>query len=216
MKSKRLKITGESSTPRKVYSVEQMNYIVSNIDKIKKTSDKLFIALLVFHPFRPEEALGLKWEDIDFSKQEVTINRAVTHPDRNQPIVKDTKTKTSHRTITLSSVVLDLLEEAENRTGFILGGEKPYSYTQVRKVCKRVEKELGFDEKITPSRFRPTVLTDLYDQTNDIKLTQQSAGHASSTTTLNHYVNGRHSSAVSTKVITDLYKGKSCSSSCNS
>ena len=56
-------------------------------------------------------------------------------------------------------------------------------------------------------------LTDLYDQTNDIKLTQQSAGHASSTTTLNHYVNGRHSSAVSTKVITDLYKGKSCSSS---
>lgn len=216
MKSKRLKITGESSTPRKVYSVEQMNYIVSNIDKIKKTSDKLFIALLVFHPFRPEEALGLKWEDIDFAKQEVTISRAVTHPDRNQPIVKDTKTKTSHRTITLSSVVLDLLEEAENRTGFILGGEKPYSYTQVRKVCKRVEKELGFDEKITPSRFRPTVLTDLYDQTNDIKLTQQSAGHASSTTTLNHYVNGRHSSAVSTKVITDLYKGKSCNISCNS
>ena len=215
MKSKRLKITGEASTPRKAYSVEQMNYIVSNMDKIKKTSDKLFIALLVLHPFRLEEALGLKWEDINFAKQEVTIKRAVTHPDRNQPIVKDTKTETSHRSISLSSVLLELLEAVENRTGFILGGEKPYSYTQVRKVCNRVKIEINFDEKITPSRFRTTVLTDLYDVTNDIKLTQQSAGHASSTTTLKHYVKGRQSSAASTKVITDLYKGKSCNINCN-
>lgn len=50
----------------------------------------------------------------------------------------------------------------------------------------------GFDERITPQRFRTTVLIDLYDMTKDIKQTQAAAGHADHAMTIKHYVKGRH------------------------
>ena len=37
------------------------------------------------------------------------IRRAVTHPNRNQPEVKDSKTTNSHRTIGLSTLALPSL-----------------------------------------------------------------------------------------------------------
>lgn len=52
---------------------------------------------------------------------------------------------------------------------FILGGEKPLSYMQVRKMCEQIQQDTEFDGKITPIRFRTTVLTDMYDQTKDLK-----------------------------------------------
>ena len=59
----------------------------------------------------------------------------------------------------------------------MFGGKRPLSYTQVRKMCDRIKRNTGFTENITPIRFRTTVLTDLYDQTKDIKLAQAAAGH---------------------------------------
>ena len=50
---------------------------------------------------------------------------------------------------------------------------------------------IGFNENITPRRFRTTVLTDLYDMTKDIKQAQAAAGHTTAAMTLKHYVKGR-------------------------
>ena len=75
---------------------------------------------------------------------------------------------------------------------FVLGGSKPLSYQQVKRMCWRIQADTGFSVKITPIRFRTTVLTDLYDQTKDIKLAQAAAGHTTSAMTLRYYVKGRH------------------------
>ena len=32
-------------------------------------------------------------------------------------------------------------------------------------MCQRIQRDTGFEESVTPRRFRTTVLTDLYDQT---------------------------------------------------
>lgn len=58
-------------------------------------------------------------------------------------------------------------------------------------MCDRIKRDTGFTENITPIRFRTTVLTDLYDQTKDIKLAQAAAGHTTSAMTLRYYVKGR-------------------------
>ena len=50
-------------------------------------------------------------------------------------------------------------------------------------------------------RFRTTVLTDIYEQTGDIKLTQQAAGHATPDITLKHYVRGRKKTNDAARVI---------------
>ena len=205
VKSSRLKIDGNASKDTPPYSVDEMRFLAAHIDDIKQEQDKLYLALPMFHPLRLEEVLGLRWEDVDFDNELLHIVRAVTHPNRNQPEVKEPKTEQSKRIIGLSKAASAYLSVATNKSGYIVGGDAPLSYTQVRRMCERIQRNIGFDGKITPIRFRTTVLTDLYNVTKDIKLTQQTAGHATSAMTLKHYVKGRSSVSSSAQVIDSLY-----------
>lgn len=188
--SRSIRITGRAGRPTEPYSIEQMRFLVQSIGRIEKAQDRTYMALQTLHPLRLEEVLGLKWRDIRFEDMTIHIERAVIHPNRNQPIVKETKTEASRRVIDLVPHIVCHLERGAPED-FVLGGREPLSYTQVRRMCERIRKDTGFEEAITPRRFRTTVLTDLYDATKDIKQTQLSAGHTSATMTLKHYVKGR-------------------------
>ena len=204
LKSKRLKITGAASKPTAPYTIEQMKYLVQHIEDIKDPVDRMYLALQALHPLRLEEVLGLKGEDIDTETMSLHIRRAVTHPKRNQPEIKDTKTGSSSRTIGLSNLALPhILPTANDK--FVLGGDNPLSYTQVRRMCDRIKKDIDFNENITPIRFRTTVLTDLYDQTKDIKLAQAAAGHTTSAMTLKYYVKGRETNSRATAAVDQAY-----------
>ena len=199
-----VRIVGGSSHAIEPYSVAQMRFLVQRLDLIVKPSDRAFLALHALHPLRPEEVLGLLWRDLDFSAQTIHIERAVTHPSRNAPLVKETKTQASRRTINLVPQIIPLLERgAEDE--FVLGGEKPLSYSMVRKMCERIQRQTGFEERITPRRFRTTVLTDLYDATKDIKQAQRAAGHTTAAMTLKHYVKGREETANTATPIAQVY-----------
>lgn len=204
LKSNRLKITGAESTTTAAYTVEQMRYIVGHIKDIRLPMDRAYISLQSLHPLRLEEVLGLKWADIDMENMTLSVRRAVTHPDRNQPEVKDTKTRSSVRTIGLSALAVSYLTPG-GKDDFVVGGGSPVSYSQVKRMCERIRREIGFDEKITPIRFRTTVLTDLYNETRDIKLTQAAAGHATADMTLKHYIKGRGDVVQSVAAIDSVY-----------
>lgn len=204
LKSKRVKITGKASKATVPYSVEQMRYIVQHIQDVKNPLDRAYLALQALHPLRLEEVLGLRGEDVDAGSMEIHVCRAVTHPTRNMPEVKDTKTDSSRRTIGLSSLAVQYLPACAPGL-YLFGGDKPLSYTQVRRMCDRIKKDTGFSENITPIRFRTTVLTDLYDQTKDIKLAQQAAGHTTSAMTLKYYVKGRETSAQAAAAVERAY-----------
>ena len=204
LSSKRLKITGKTSKTTKEYSVEQMRYLIQNLDRVKLPSDRTYLAIQALHPLRLEEVLGLKWADIDTENMLLHIRRAVTHPTRNQPEIKATKTEASARDIGLSKIVLKYLRPGD-RDDFVFGGDKPLSYSQVRRMCDRIKKDIEFEENITPIRFRTTVLTDIYDQTHDIKQAQAAAGHTTSAMTLKYYVKGRTSQSESASVIENVY-----------
>ena len=207
LKSRRVKITGEASKATPPYSVEQMRYLVQHIGDIQNPVDRMFLAIQALHPLRLEEVLGLKPEDVDTQSMSIHICRAVTHPTRNLPEIKDTKTSSSHRTIGLSALALPYLQELPSSGRFLFGGDNPLSYTQVRRMCQRIQRETGFTESITPIRFRTTVLTDLYDQTKDIKLAQAAAGHTTSAMTLKYYVKGRETSSEAAAAVDQLYAG---------
>lgn len=204
LKSKKVKIKGDASKPTKPYTVEQMQYLVQHIPDIKNPNERAFLALLTLHPLRLEEALGLKQADIDTKNMLLCINRAVTHPTRNQPEIKETKTETSVRTLVLSEIAVSCLLDGPAGE-FVFGGKKPLSYTQVRTMCRHIQQDTGFSESVTPIRFRTTVLTDIYDQTKDITLTGAAAGHADTATTLKHYVKGREAISAGTNAVTQLY-----------
>ena len=188
--SRSIRITGQASKPIVPYTVEQMRYLVQHIADVKKPMDRNYLALHALHPLRPEEILGLQWQDIDFAERTIRIERAVTHPNRNAPLLKGTKTDASRRVIDLVPQIIPYLTRS-TEGHFVLGGEQPLSYTQTRKMCQRIQQDINFAEAITPRRFRTTVLTDLYDMTKDIKQAQAAAGHTTAAMTLKHYVKGR-------------------------
>lgn len=202
--SKRIKVTGKDCVTTKVYTVEQMRYIVQHVKDVQKETDRRFLALQALHPMRLEEVLGLKWEDIDLEKRQIHIRRAVTHPDRNSPIIKSTKTDLSTRTIALSNIAASYLTPGKP-SEFVIGGEEPISYHRVTCMCNRIRKDIEFEEKITPKRFRTTVLTDIYDRTKDIKATQAAAGHATAEMTLEHYIKGRSGCTTAATAVDSVY-----------
>jgi len=204
LKSKRLRITGTASKATQPYGVEQMRYLIQHIPDIQNPVDRAYMAIQALHPMRLEEVLGLQWADINTENGAIHIRRAVTHPTRNQPEVKCPKTESSIRTIGLSPLAVPYLTRGRDND-FLFGGSSPLSYTQVRRMCDRIRKNTGFSESITPIRFRTTVLTDIYDQTKDIKLTQAAAGHTSADMTLKYYVKGREDIAQATAAVGTVY-----------
>lgn len=204
LRSKRIKITGKASQPTAPYTVEQMRFLVQHIGDIQDPMDRAYLAIQALHPLRLEEVLGLQGADIDPENGAIHICRAVTHPTRNQPEIKDTKTRSSARTIGLSALAVPYLPQTQAGE-FVFGGKRPLSYTQVRKMCNRIKRDTGFTENITPIRFRTTVLTDLYDQTKDIKLAQAAAGHTTSAMTLRYYVKGRETISKAAAVVDRAY-----------
>ena len=62
-------------------------------------------------------------------------------------------------------------------------------------MCRHIQRDAGFEERITPIRLRTMVLTDIYGQTKDIKQAQAAAGHTTAAMTLKYYVKGRGGSA---------------------
>ena len=167
-----------------------MHYLVSHIEDLSAESDKAFIALAALHPLRLEEVLGLQWQDIDFRTHTIYIRRAVTHPNRNLGLVGEPKTEASKRPIAMVRQIEKYLSPGSPNQ-FVLGGDKPLSYTQVRRMCERIQREIHFPQSVTPRRFRTTVLTDIYDTTKDIKSAQAAAGHTTAAMTLKYYVKGR-------------------------
>lgn len=204
LRSRKVRIEGKPSTFTKEYSVEQMRYLVEHLDDILNESDKAYLAIQALHPLRLEEVLGLQWQDVNLENRNIHICRVVTHPTRNQPEIKETKTEASERIIGLSSIAARYLAPGRPYE-FIFGGVKPYTYEKVKKMCQRIQRDTGFEEKITPIRFRTTVLTDIYDQTKDVKLAQASAGHTTSAMTLKYYIKGRQGVDKAISAIDSVY-----------
>ena len=202
--SRSIRIAGRASQPTEPYTVEQMSFLVQGISHIKNPQDRAYLALHALHPLRLEEVLGLKGKDIDIKGRVIHIERAVTHPSRNQPHIKDTKTDASRRTIDLVAQIIPHLPQTSPEC-FVLGGDSPLTYTQVRRMCERIQRDTGFDGTVSPRRFRTTVLTDLYDTTKDIKQAQAAAGHTTAAMTLKHYIKGRHQHTNTAVPIASVY-----------
>ena len=206
MASSSLKMKGLPAVTTEPYSVADMRFFVSNLDRLMNPIDRGWLALLCSLPLRPEEALGLQWADIDETNLTVHVRNTITHPDRNRPVFHTyTKTMMSNRILSIPQRVLDLLPERERDYDFVFGGEKPLSYSQVRIMCRRIERQLGYEGSITPRRFRTTVATDISSLTHDLKLVQHMLGHATPQMTLKHYDKGRNTTVDGTAAIENCY-----------
>lgn len=136
--------------------------VINQLDKLKD-GDYLYACFLCFTALRRGEILGLKWSDIDFQKQTITVQRNVIFPDGcNDPIVKEPKDG-SKGVVYLSSELLKRIRPYKSSRGYIVSGshgdsEKPVSRSSFTKMWNRIQKAIDL-KGATSHSFRATYAT---------------------------------------------------------
>ncbi|MBQ5970072.1 MAG: tyrosine-type recombinase/integrase [Clostridia bacterium] len=72
---------------------------------------QVMIKLLMFFGMRRGELLGLKWSDIDFDRQTITINRTIQYLPEKGVFESSTKTTSSERTLKAAPYTMQILRQ---------------------------------------------------------------------------------------------------------
>lgn len=186
MESGRLSYGGKVTT-REALKQSSIQDIIRQLVRLRGR-DLLLLALLIYTGERRGEALGLRWEDIDFDDDMIYVKRAVSFP-TNQPTIGETKSRAGIRAIPLLPELKRILSAYRKQDGFIVGdGDKPLTERSYRRAYERIKKKLEL-HGATAHVFRHTFLTMAVDAV-DLKTLQTIAGHASHITTM-RYVHKR-------------------------
>ena len=137
---------------------------------------------------RRGEVLGLRWEDIDFQKKLIHVERSVTYA-HNQPEVTTPKTASGKRVIPLDER-LEVFLQPIRGTGFVLGGETPLTNMVFRRLYKSISEKIDL-YGATPHVFRHSYITTLAKAGIDLKTIQRISGHANVTIPLNIYTHSQ-------------------------
>lgn len=195
LKSSRLIIGGTPTEHHKAIPSEKMKQIRCELPTISDMRIRIMLGLLGYTGMRLEEVLGLRWEDVDFQENWIDIRRAVIHPGRNQPEVKDPKTKTSKRRIPLPEKLKNVMRPRYS-TGFVLWSasdqtrETPLSYTEARNTIKKIRDRFGISE-YSAHDFRDTCATEWREAGIPTDVIARLLGHSKSDITESRYVKYR-------------------------
>lgn len=93
-----------------VYTEEEVRVIFSALDA-EPINIRALVELAIFTGMRRGEIVGLKWADIDFENQCLSIKRSIYKPKDGKALEKEPKSKSSIRTISLPEHLIKTLLE---------------------------------------------------------------------------------------------------------
>ena len=152
---------------------EELNIFIDITKKYANITGYTLVYFLAYTGLRKGEALGLKWEDIDFKEKTVTVKRTRDYHGERSP-----KTKNSYRTIPIDETVVQQLKsyqkwciETKFKFGMRLDKKKDLVFISYqgatpcgaiilfdlfKSLYKRMEKDKIKINKITPHGLRHT------------------------------------------------------------
>ena len=172
------------------------NYVLENIN-----SRNIGLLISLYSGIRIGELCALKWEDVDFKKNCLTINKTIQRvyikdKDKNisKVIITTPKTKNANREIPINKDFLEILKKvkSEKKNYILTGNEKYIEPRTYRKYFNKILDEL----KIKHFNFhslRHTFATNCISLGVDYKTVSELLGHANVNITLNLYVHPRYS-----------------------
>lgn len=148
------------------------------------------LALLMMTGARRGEALGARWEDIDWEHKTIHLQRVVRFKN-NQPVVSNImKTPAANRTVAIWDFLIPYLGERQASGYIIHKDSQPISERTLRNRWDAIIKEL---KKVGVARFTAHQLRHSYatiaanSGTIPPKVLQGMLGHANFATTMNIY-----------------------------
>ena len=99
--------------PLKILTDEDVQALLDAAEDARRrcTEYRIPLMLALYGGLRREECAGLRWENVDFKKDQITICEAVTMTPDGKEHEKDPKTDLSARTISMPSWVMDELHK---------------------------------------------------------------------------------------------------------
>ena len=186
--SKRLFMKG-TKTKREALKDNQIKEIIKNLSLLE-AKDRIPLAILLYTGMRRVEMLALRWEDIDWKRRLVHVERAITFQD-NQPVLGKTKSDAGIRAIPLEDELAGILKPYRQLNGFVVGdGINPLTERTFTRMWQRIEKTIPL-YGATPHIFRHTYITLVASSGIDIKTLQTIAGHSDIKMTMDRYAHSR-------------------------
>lgn len=93
------------------YNKEELETFLRDCKACKSTKIFTFFRVLAYSGMRKEEMLALTWNDIDFHKNTISINKALKMGLKNRLYVDTTKTADSVRVLNMDSQTMNYLRE---------------------------------------------------------------------------------------------------------
>jgi len=152
----------------------EIRRLIKTVDrKFKGRAEWVIIPLLLATGIRVKELLGLKPEDIDFEKKQLTVVGKGDEEDTVRVLQAIPGVDVMER--------LDLWIKTRN----IKPGQRLFTYdsSTIRKMVKRVAKAAGLGDDLHPHVFRHTVATWLVEHDVPIEVIRRQLRHAKITTT---------------------------------
>jgi integrase len=173
------------------------------LDAIVNSGMKALFSLMITTGLRPGEALGLKWQDVDFDRNRNTVNRSLSRSGGKWKLVEP-KTASGRRSIPVPRTVMNDLHEHKNEQLAEKNSAKPNTYKDQGFVLATKTGEPLSDRNIISRHFKPLLksadLPDirLYDLRHtratllllageNPKMVSERLGHADTALTLNTY-----------------------------
>lgn len=158
------------------------------------------LCLIMYTGLRISEALGLKWECIDFQNKKMTIKSSLAtiknSDNRYINIDKATKRASSDRIIPLPDKAVQILRDLElknpnhKKTDYVCITQNGTTFTRrnIERTLSNMLKSLGIEENYTPHSLRHGYGSILLSNGVDIKVVSELLGHKDITTTYNIYI----------------------------
>ena len=163
------------------------SYLIKNMDRTN-----LAVLLCLFTGLRIGELCGLKWKDIDFEKNTLSVKRIVQRVSRNgksQVIIGSPKSRTSIRTVPIPIFMMALLRKFRSIDSLfvITNLSKPTEPRTMQNRFKAILKLCGI-RNVNFHSLRHTYATVCIEKGFDPKALSELLGHADASITLNRYV----------------------------
>lgn len=171
-------------------------YVLENIN-----SRNIGLLISLYSGIRIGELCALKWEDVDFKKNCLTINKTIQRvyikdkkKNISKVIITTPKTKNANREIPINKDFLEILKKVKsNKNDYILTGNEKYIEPRTyRKHFNKVLDELRI-KHFNFHSLRHTFATNCISLGVDYKTVSELLGHANVNITLNLYVHPRYS-----------------------
>jgi integrase len=167
---------------------------VQKLISVLSIRERTLVLLAFGTGLRMSELFGLKWHDIDFEKNEISVTRSIVFQ-----VVGLCKTEASQKPVPLDSHLAEVLRVWRGHTKYSKAedwvfaspasrGQRPYwGQCLMRTIIRPAAAKVGITQHIGWHTFRHTYSSLLRANKTDIKVAQELLRHASSRVTLDTY-----------------------------